>query len=159
VVKNFRKYQRPKMPSAPLIEVDTYLAGVIDLAVSDARFPKATPALPQHLPHPTEIAPLMEDGGDKVEGKDGKKEYRFSGRALRLTAKDFEQWERSFPSIHDLAAELTRIDASLSSKGEKNCFAAASAMLNHKHQKNLEAEKSGKPRASPDGYVPMGNSG
>jgi len=67
LVRNFRKYQRPKTPSNPIIPLDLSIAGVIALPDTDPRFPKSTESLPQPLPSPTEIGPLMEDGGDKME--------------------------------------------------------------------------------------------
>lgn len=61
VVKNFRKWQRPKHPSAPLIPVDEEIARIVNLP-DDGR---PTPALPQPSPNPTGIPPQMEDGGGK----------------------------------------------------------------------------------------------
>lgn len=68
VIKNFRKFQRPKNPSAPIIPLDQEINGIVGLPLGDI----PTPDLPQATPLPTEIPPQMEDGigGDKGGGVD-----------------------------------------------------------------------------------------
>lgn len=64
-IKNFRKFQRPKNPSAPMIPMDQEINTIVGLPAGDT----PAPALPQDAPDPTEIAPQMEDvgGGDKED--------------------------------------------------------------------------------------------
>lgn len=63
IIKNFRKFQRPKNPSAPLIPLDQEINAIVGLPPGDI----PPPALPQDEPSPTETAPQMEDGVGKVE--------------------------------------------------------------------------------------------
>lgn len=65
LVRNFRKFQRPKNPSEPSITVDIEIAGVIKLPASDKHYP----ALPQPYPSPAENPPQMEDVGCRREEK------------------------------------------------------------------------------------------
>jgi hypothetical protein len=62
-VKNFRKFQRPKNPSLPIIEMDDVLRVIVGLEPSS----RPTPALPQTGGRAGEIPPQMEDGGDNRE--------------------------------------------------------------------------------------------
>lgn len=63
VISNFRKFQKPKNPSAPIIPPDVEICALIKLAYSDI----PSPHLPQDYPSPSEKSVLMEDGGDKME--------------------------------------------------------------------------------------------
>jgi hypothetical protein len=63
-IKNFRKFQRPKNPSAPLIPMDQEINSIVGLPAGDI----PPPALPQDEPGPAVIRPQMEDGGDKDDG-------------------------------------------------------------------------------------------
>lgn len=70
VVKNFRKFQRPKNPSAPLIPLDDEINAI--------SFGTATPALPQPYPSPTENPPQMEDGvgiGEEEDADDAREAH------------------------------------------------------------------------------------
>lgn len=66
LVRNFRKFQRPKNPSEPSITVDLEISGIIKLPETDKHYP----ALPQTYPSPTENPTQMEDGGCRMEGKE-----------------------------------------------------------------------------------------
>lgn len=66
LVRNFRKFQRPKNPSEPSITVDLEIANVVKLPSSDKNYP----ALPQTYPSPTENPPQMEDVGCRMEEKE-----------------------------------------------------------------------------------------
>lgn len=66
LVRNFRKFQRPKNPSEPSITVDLEIAGVIKLPASDKHYP----SLPQPYPSPPENPPQMEDVGCRMEEKE-----------------------------------------------------------------------------------------
>lgn len=63
LVNNFRKFQRPKTPSAPIIPIDDDIKRIIGLPLDD----EISPALPQPFPSPSEKPLLMEDGGDKMK--------------------------------------------------------------------------------------------
>jgi hypothetical protein len=62
-VKNFRKYQRPKNPSSPILPLDDELRAIVGIKEGDS----PTPALPQPFPERAEKVEQMEDGvgGDK----------------------------------------------------------------------------------------------
>lgn len=64
-VKNFRKFQRPKNPSAPILPLDDELRTIVGIKEGDS----PTPALPQPFPERAEKVEQMEDGvgGDKRE--------------------------------------------------------------------------------------------
>jgi hypothetical protein len=67
VVRSFRRWQRPKNPSQPIVEIDSEIASIIALKLDTP-----TPALPQPYPSTTENRALMEDVGDKrVEERSG----------------------------------------------------------------------------------------
>ena len=145
-IRNFRKYQRPKSPNAvhPItdeIRIYVSLSPVISEIGGDEQ---------PSFPPKGEIDPQMEDGGKEEGGK-----YKFSGKVVRLKAKDFDAWLKAYHSIPDLSAELQRIDAGLAAKPPDNWFVAASAMLNAKHQKLL-----GERRTRPaGGVIPFGVGG
>jgi hypothetical protein len=65
VIKNFRKWQRPKNPSAPLIEVDEEIVRIVNLR--DGAPP--TPALPQTAPSAGGNSAQREDVGGRREGE------------------------------------------------------------------------------------------
>lgn len=71
VVRNFRKFQRPKNPSAPITAVDAEIAAIIALKMDSP-----TPALPQPYPSNGEKSPQMEDGGWRVEEEKEKESER-----------------------------------------------------------------------------------
>lgn len=66
VVRNFRKFQRPKNPSSPIITVDLEIAGIISLPDVDKNYP----SLPQGYPTSGEIHQQMEDVGCRMEEED-----------------------------------------------------------------------------------------
>jgi hypothetical protein len=80
VIKNFRKWQRPKNPSAPLIEIDGEIEGIINLPKSD----RSTPALPQPASTPPVIGEA--DGGDKMEEVGDREKVTHVARAPRVPA-------------------------------------------------------------------------
>jgi len=86
---------------------------------------------------------------------DSPPEYHWRGKVVRLKEADYESWRKSYFSIPDLDAELTRIDDALASQGKtQKWFPAASAMLASKHQKNLERLKAESAVAA-GAYKPM----
>jgi hypothetical protein len=91
-------------------------------------------------------------GGDtNKEGKE-RKEYKYTGKVVRLNESDYGQWQKIYHSIPDFDAEIARIDAYLESSGKtKGWFPVASAMLNAKHQQNMER------RQKPNGDGSPGN--
>lgn len=93
-----------------------------------------------------EDKPLLSRGGN-LDGELGLDEpqqsgrpknpsrYAFEGHVIRLTHKDFEEWNRIFHAIPDLRAELYSLDSWLQDKPDKHkgWFAAVSGMLSRKH--------------------------
>lgn len=89
-------------------------------------------------PSPSEEREKEEEGG----GKPPTSKYAFEGEIIRLTAKHFGQWAKTFHTIRDLAAELLSLDAWWSDQPEekrKKWFHPTAGMLNRKHQENLAA--------------------
>jgi hypothetical protein len=135
-VRNFTRFQRPKKPNSIYPQTD------------EVRNWCGTPS---------EIAPQREDGGDKMKEEGGKekeegdarngapaRQYAFSGRVVRLTKEDFDNWRKTYHAIPDLAAELTSIDAWIDGQDadkRKKWFHVASGSLNRKHQELLSAAK------------------
>jgi hypothetical protein len=69
IVRNFRKWQRPKNPSAPIIPIDDEIRAIIGLPQGGS----PTPVLPQPSASPTVCFVQMEDGGEEdVVGGDKK---------------------------------------------------------------------------------------
>lgn len=159
VVRNFRKFQRPKNPSAPMVPVDEEIRAVIDLPEGDM----PTPVLPQGLPRPSENRPQMEDGGDKRE--EGREEeetgntdpeparrvapdgYAFEGTVVRLTHADFAKWRSAYTHL-ELAAELTARDAYLAGpevtpRDRKNWFQSTSKYLANRNSEAAQRARAG----------------
>ena len=65
VVKNFRKWQRPQKPSAPIIAIDDWIKTTIALVEPKADEP--TQPLREHYDSPTGIENPMKDEGCRVE--------------------------------------------------------------------------------------------
>ncbi|HXV23639.1 MAG TPA: hypothetical protein VED46_05200 [Alphaproteobacteria bacterium] len=88
--------------------------------------------------------------------------YAFSGRIIKLSARDLEQWRTSFSAIPDMEAELRAIDAKLADNPPKNgkWFGMVSAWLKSRHEKLL-AESNGAtaPKRGNGGFVPLGVGG
>lgn len=58
--------------------------------------------------------------------------YKFEGRQIRLTERDYNQWKKVYHAIPDFDAELQRID---DDDLPERWFPAVSAKLAAKHQK------------------------
>lgn len=71
--------------------------------------------------------------------------FAFSGRVIRLTRRDFDQWQRTYHAIPDLNAELTALDDWLREnddpKAGKRWFQIVSGALAKKHQRFLAEAK------------------
>lgn len=69
-----------------------------------------------------------------------KGKFVFEGRAIRLTAEDFDRWRSAYHAIPDLQAELTKADDYYASLPQKrgNVFFAASKWLEKAHRQALE---------------------
>lgn len=95
----------------------------------------------------SETPPDTETESDTEKKKDGgalapSSNYAFFGRTIRLKPNDFDRWRRTYHSIHDMAAELTALDAWWEEQPEekrKKWFHPTVGMLNRKHQENLSA--------------------
>lgn len=76
-------------------------------------------------------------------------EHVFRGAVIRLTARDFEAWEKSFHAYPDLRAELEAIDAKLVDEGfEGKWFGRVSGWLRAGHEKRLQNGTNGYARQS-----------
>jgi hypothetical protein len=99
VIKNFRKYQRPKNPSAPLIPLDREINLIVGLPAGDS----PTPALPQEQPSPPEIPPQMEDGigGDIHVGGSARARLRSLGDRVMgiMGVRDDPRWLGNYSLI------------------------------------------------------------
>lgn len=124
-VRNFCKFQRPKKPTYPNPRLPTV----------DAYTGLSSEPVTHQLPTPSEIAPQMEDGGGNKEEE--KKNYKFRGRVVRLTARDFDRWQKSFPNL-DLAAVLEGRDTYLSEQPaniQAKWFQSTATWLANQNQK------------------------
>lgn len=132
-IRNFRKFQRPKYPNATHVITDD----VRNYVGLTQPIPPTDEDEEPPLPSSGGKSPQMEEGGDTVEGKEGKKKtkYAFEGRVIRLVRADYDTWKKTNHAIPDFEAELRRIDDSLRQNPPKDWFPAVSAMLNAKHQK------------------------
>ena len=83
--------------------------------------------------------------------------YVFSGKLIRLAAKDFDAWRLAYYAIPDLRAELMALDdfydATLQGDERNRWFVRCSAALDKKHQAAVKAGKQARTQAS--GYWPM----
>lgn len=76
--------------------------------------------------------------------KEGKEDYRFAGKVIRLTVQDFTAWETRYHTIPDLEAELGGLDEwwdrmhPPGDKKRKDWWPALTAILNRKHQELVE---------------------
>lgn len=85
LVRNFRKWQRPKTPSAPIVPVDAEIISAIGIDKPDEipqHHRSTSEALPQSIPKPPENPALMEDGGGVMEEEKAKQERSPSGSRL-----------------------------------------------------------------------------
>jgi len=88
--------------------------------------------------------------------------FAFSGRIIKLSARDLEQWRTSFSAIPDMEAELQAIDAKLADNPPKNgkWFGLVSAWLKSRHEKLLaESRGAAAPKRGNGGFVPLGVGG
>lgn len=103
----------------------------------------------------------MEDGGEKERKGKGAPaartpapDYAFSGKVVRLSKQDFDNWRTTYHAIPDLRAELTSLDSWLTGQSQdkrKGWFHVASGSLNRKHQELMrEDRKAGKQPADDD---------
>lgn len=132
-VRNFCKFQRPKKPN-DVHPITAEIRGFVSLS---------SEPVPNQFPTDGEIAPQMEEGGGKMEGK-REKEYKFSAGVVRLTAKDYATWKNRFHGIADFDAELTALAAWLDGQSEskqRQWFATGAGWLNRRHQEVLAAAK------------------
>lgn len=154
-VRNFAKYQRPKKPNSLYPQTPEILQWVGTEARSSR---DGSEPVTHQFPTASENSRQMEDGGDKMEDG-GEKErtgkgasasrtprpdYAFSGKVIRLTDQDFENWRAIYHAIPDFRAELTSLDSWLTgqpAEKQNGWFHVASGSLNRKHQEILAASK------------------
>lgn len=68
-------------------------------------------------------------GGKERKGKERKgKEYIFTGKIIKLTAKDFNAWEKAYKNL-DLRSELQSLDDYYFNKNVQDWFSRCSAAL------------------------------
>lgn len=149
-VRNFMRYQRPKKPNS-LYPQTTEITQWVGTEAKTTR--DGSPPIPHQFPTASEISRQMEDGGDKMEEGERKKErrkerarsapepdYAFAGAVIRLDRKDFDNWRSAYHAIPDFRAELTSLDSWLSGQPpekQKSWFHVTSGALNRKHQEML----------------------
>jgi uncharacterized protein YdaU (DUF1376 family) len=75
----------------------------------------------------------------------GEKTYAFSGKLIRLTQADFDQWQASYSAITDLRAQLQSdddyYDRTLTGKARADWFRRESQKLCNLHQKLLAGQR------------------
>jgi hypothetical protein len=158
LVRNFRKYQRPKKPNSIYLlppEFRTYVGLKPPTEELEANEP---PSVPHQFPTEGGNPPQMEDGGwkreDEGEGKitplvqkpqpvararGAPAHYAFGGAVIRLAQADYDRWKASFSAIPDLRAELETIDAKLVDEGfEGKWFGRVSGWLRGRHEELLK---------------------
>lgn len=89
-----------------------------------------------------------QSGDTHKEGKEGKEDknsnsYAFSGRVIRLTAADLDNWKKRYSKVSDIEAELGALDDWMSGQEpeqRKKWFHIVSGALNKKHQAARKAE-------------------
>ena len=105
-----------------------------------------TSAEPEPPPPPGDDIPLDRHG----------QPYAFAGRVIRLTQRDFDQWQRAYSAL-DLKSELTALDAwaatDWTDAERKRWFPRISAVLASKHDKRRHGQPHGN-RGSPAGAAP-----
>lgn len=106
VVRNFRKYQRPKKPGSPLTPLDGQIIGIIALRSEES----GGEPVPPSSPPGGEKSPQMEDGGG-VGRRNGEKPDGFSQRASARKPNGFVVLRKGTDALNDLVQEI-RHDAS-----------------------------------------------
>jgi hypothetical protein len=171
LIRNFRKFQRPKSPnsSGVVTEADHSFIGV-----QAASFGSAPEPMGNHFGRVSEISPQMEDGGCRVEDVGGEKpkkdnhhhgaaaprssEYAFDGRVIKLKDADFQKWSRSYSNV-DLPSALQSRDDWLAAEGTEaerlRWFISTSNWLAKKNEQAGSA-KAGPPKSR---ITPLGVGG
>lgn len=80
VIRNFRKFQRPKSPNSSGVLPD-------ELRTFVGLEPVVSEPLPNHFPNDSEIRPQMEDGGDKMD-EEGEEEEGGCATSAQATPQD-----------------------------------------------------------------------
>jgi hypothetical protein len=148
LIRNFRKYQRPKFPKYRYVLPDEYhsylgstqAAGVID-GPDDDPVPRKAEMSPQrerrgeeereegrtlNLEQPPEQNNTHRDSVGPVGNSQRGAPYAFEQGVIRLNARDLEKWRRAYPNI-SLEAEL--IALAPWAKQQESWFNAVSAAL------------------------------
>jgi hypothetical protein len=101
VVKNFRKFQRPKKPGEPLVPVDEEIARIIDLKKEPEKgneHPSTDSSSPKERTD-REKSPQMEDVGGVREDEGKKESIRPVASATRPSDDaDFDEFWKAYPS-------------------------------------------------------------
>lgn len=101
IVRNFRKYQRPKKPGSPLIDLDDEIIGVIGLIQGEG----SGEPVPHSPPTGSRKSPQMEDGGG-VGRRNGEKPDGFSKRSSAQKTQGFVEVRKTTHAINDLIEEI-----------------------------------------------------
>lgn len=139
LVRNFRKFQRPKKPNSVHLLPDQFRTYVgLNRSSTEPEVIEEN-----SVPQKGEMSPQMEEeGGRKKERK--KKEDTadavlppaalfFEAGIIRLTKKDFEQWERAFSHL-DLGAELLALRQWAEEQGPSKWYFAVSGALGKRNR-------------------------
>ena len=67
--------------------------------------------------------------------------YAFEGETIKLKPADYRRWQKAYPAIPDLTAELTGLDAYYTQEGVKDWFVRTSGALTKKNAQYLAGKK------------------
>ncbi|MBO0332614.1 hypothetical protein J0X12_03250 [Sneathiella sp. CAU 1612] len=81
------------------------------------------------------------DANNNKETRKQDHRYHFEGEIIRLNEIDFHRWQKAYPAIPDLRAELTSLDDYFRAETPKNWFAAVSGALRKRNIQYLGGKK------------------
>ena len=129
LIRNFRKFQRPKSPNSSGVVTESDHSFIGLEATSSGASPES---VENRFGSVSEISPQMEDGGGRREDVGGEEpkndnhhhgadaprpsKYVFDGRVIKLKAADFQKWSRSYSNV-DLPSALQSRDDWLAAEG------------------------------------------
>lgn len=79
------------------------------------------------------------DTNNNVNNKNNENKYKWQGKIIKLTAKDYDQWKKSYFKL-DLNAELQALDDFYSQNNTHDWYIRCSTALANKHSKKPKPE-------------------
>lgn len=128
-------------------------------ASAEQRHNKSSANAEQLDTHAGASSPSQSPKKDKIAAdaaSNGNGKYEFESGIIRLTAKDFDKWQKAFSHL-DLAAELTGLTKWAGDQGPENWFFAVSGALakrNRELKKQTDLARRGGPQLP---LTPSGN--